>query len=255
MKLTLAISTVSDNLNKALQVFDCFNEFTLSNVEFLVICQNDFGKDNFEQMGHVTVYYQSKKGLSKSRNYAIEKALGDYVWFLDDDVILKESFIVDFISDKFRGYDLVFGKIYCSDINEAYKKYSRKRYRRYEMLRVSSIEIIVRREFLINNEIYFDESLGLGARYPSGEENIFLLGCYDANASIIEIDEYCIYHPCNEEKREPKLLWAKPGYPYSKFNVARNLGGLLGLVYALRTCFRAIMAGVPLLDVVKFIKS
>lgn len=255
MKLTLAISTVFQNLDAALRVFEGLSERYSSDVELLIVCQNDLGYSHQTISDGVKIYYLQGKGLSKSRNYAIQKSSGKYIWFLDDDVILKDKFIDEFIAGSFSTFDIIFAKIYCSDADSPYKKYSRERLKRHDMLRVSSIEIIASRCFLSSHNVTFDECLGLGAKYPSGEENIFLLNCFDKGGRFLDVDDYCIYHPCLEEKREPKFLWSKQGYAYSKYNVAKSLGGVLGIAYAVKTLSKAMIAGVSLFHVFQFFKE
>lgn len=254
MILTLAVSTVYERREHALAVFQDLPQEVKDRVECIVICQNDLEKDDQLNVNGVQVYYQPCKGLSKSRNLAINNASGKYIWFLDDDVILNSTFINDFVNGAFYNYEVILGKIYCSDIERRYKRYQGERTKRLHMLRVSSIEIIVKKEFVVSKGIYFVEELGLGAKYPSGEENVFMLDCFDKGARIIEVDTYNIYHPCLEEKRMPAVLWAKPGYPQSKKQVARRLGGILGLAFSLRVCVRALLSGVPLNSILKFFK-
>ena len=42
--------------------------------------------------------------------------------------------------------------------------------------------------------IKFDENFGLGSKYPSCEENLFLLDCFDVGPSIIHVPEIVVFH-------------------------------------------------------------
>lgn len=254
VKLTLAISTLDRNLTNAISVFTDLSVRSC-NLELIIICQNDEGLNHCDIKFGIKIYYLSSKGLSKSRNYALLKSQGKYIWFLDDDVILKDRFISNFLCEKHNDYQLILSRIYCSDLNCSYKNYNKERVARHKMLQVSSIEIIVDRDFVIANNLFFNEELGLGSKYPSGEENVFLLNLYDCNINILETKEYSILHPCTEDKRNPKILWSKPGYARSKYIIASTLGGLFGFGYLIKTCLVALFSGVNLFYILKIFKS
>ncbi|EHE7895076.1 TPA: glycosyltransferase [Vibrio parahaemolyticus] len=239
MYLTIAVSTVEKNLDRSLEIFD--EDFIKNrDLDLLIICQGDFLENSFEVVDGINVYYQSERGLSKSRNLAIEKSKGKYIWFLDDDVFISKEFVFKFISEKKYEQDLIFGRIKCSNAELMYKKYSRKRLKRHDMLKVSSIEIIANKDFIIKRNVKFDVNLGLGATFPSGEENVFLLDCYNHSPVITDLIDVIVYHPCFENKRTPKKLWALKGYPESKKIIATKLGGPFGVAYLLKTTFKAL---------------
>ncbi|QUM87890.1 glycosyltransferase [Moritella sp. 36] len=255
MILCLAVSTILTNLDNAINVLrfvkcDNFNE-----IERIVICQNDVGYDYTEIVDGVTIHYVNSFGLSLSRNKAISLCKAEYIWFLDDDVILCDSFIADFISSKSKNHDLYLGKIQCSDMDRSYKPYKKERLTRLSMLKVSSIEIIVKKSFVKDNNILFDLNMGLGAKYPSGEENIFLLDCFDHNANIFDSNKISIFHPCDEDKRIPINLWRKPGYPESKSIIASRLGFFWGWLFKFRIIVKTYLSGVPLSLSLKILKK
>ncbi|WP_281947362.1 glycosyltransferase family 2 protein [Vibrio parahaemolyticus] len=239
MYLTIAVSTVEENLDRALEIFD--EDFVENNnLDLLIVCQGSFSENSLEVVNGINIYYQCERGLSKSRNLAIEKSKGKYIWFLDDDVFLSKEFVFRFVAEEKYDQDLIFGRIKCSNADLMYKKYTKKRLKRHDMLRVSSIEIVVKKDFITERDIKFDLNLGLGATFPSGEENVFLLDCYNHSPVITDLSDVIVYHPCFEKKRTPKKLWAINGYPESKRIIATKLGGPFGVAYLLKTTYKAL---------------
>ncbi len=60
--------------------------------------------------------------------------------------------------------------------------------------RVVSFGITFRRESVKEAGVVFDERFGLGAKYVSGEENIFLKDCLNAGLKVIHVDEAIVQH-------------------------------------------------------------
>jgi hypothetical protein len=125
-------------------------------------------------------------GLSKNRNASILLAKKvvkpqDYIYICDDDVSIR---IDGLLAARKRAIkmkmDFISGMV--TTVNGPFKKYGLKDKRlfRRDCAKISSVELLVSSDFLINSEVYFDEKFGLGATYPSGEEFVF---CCDLIAS------------------------------------------------------------------------
>ncbi|HIF9091539.1 TPA: glycosyltransferase [Photobacterium damselae] len=242
--LTIAVSTVLNNLNSAVELLEDIGDIT--NCFKLIIIQGA-NKNEILKIKDIVYIYRCEFGISNSRNEAIKNANSDFIWFVDDDVILNKSFIINFItSDCFNNYDLCFSRIYCSDLDKSYKKYNKQRKSKLSLLKVSSIEIIVSLNFIKENNIRFNPKYGLGAEYPSGEENLFLIDCYNKSARVYDSHYYGIYHPCMEDKRSPLVLWNKDGYPESKKAIAERFNHFISFLLKTRWGIRAIINGVQL---------
>lgn len=57
----------------------------------------------------------------------------------------------------------------------------------FSSMRVSSVEIAMRRDRIVAQNIYFNENFGSGAKYQMGEENIFLFNCLKKNLKLFYI--------------------------------------------------------------------
>lgn len=141
-----------------------------------------------------------EKGLSKSRNRGIEQIDGqtDVAVITDDDV----SFV--------RGYEKTIKRTY-KEIEDAdiivfmskdengnpRKKYNTeiKKLNKLDILSVNSIEITFRLKSIRDNKLIFDEDFGLGSKYRSGEENIFLSDSLKKGLKIYFYPEYINIHP------------------------------------------------------------
>lgn len=140
----------------------------------------------------------NQKGLSKSRNVAIRESSADYIIFSDDD-----NYYIKNIEDKIRQVleelgnpDFVSFKIEDDKGNE-FKKYKTTPFRhsKNSALRISSIENVVSRKFIVDNDITFNESFGLGARYPSCEQPLFLNDILDSGGRAYFYPETITFHP------------------------------------------------------------
>lgn len=151
------------------------------------------------------------KGLSKSRNNAIEIADGDIALIADDDVrYLPDSFQT--IAEAFKDdpdLNVACFKIKTNDGEPEYKNYPNaaytfsKRKKHY----ISSIEVAIRLNSIKSKNIYFDERFGLGAKkFLSGEEEMFIIDCVKAGLSVSYFPEYIVKHPFQSSaKKSPKF--------------------------------------------------
>lgn len=234
MKLTLGFSTVRDKLD-GLLAYLCKLELH-SNCEIVVVAQG-FDADSVEVVQgvglEILLIRNKAVGLSISRNVVINSASGEFIWFLDDDVsivLARMSKIVEQLS--YNSEDVFIGQIACSDCPGLYKDYSRVLKGVFLPLRTSSIEVIVRRSFLLRSGISFDSRLGLGAKYPAGEENAFLLDLFKCRAKFYLFRFPIVKHPCLIDARKPEHKWLNANVLVARGIVARRCGVYSPLVLA-----------------------
>ncbi len=177
------------------------------------------------------VFAMPEFGIGRSRNLALERVAGDYLWFLDDDVQIEPA-AHRRLSDAIAARP---AEIYCAEIANSedgspYKDYApmRDRYCRNpgELLKRSSIEILADTDFCRRRRVAFNEHIGVGTRYPSGEEALFLLDAFRAGASTYFLAATTVRHP----RRSHDL--AKIGERYhlmSKGVILRRFGFFYGL--------------------------
>lgn len=142
----------------------------------------------------------SERGLSRSRNTALDNARGDICVLVDDDCVFRDSCLTDIRAAYTANTEadiITFGSL--SSVTKRPRRPLPNRMKRhglFSIFGVASIEISFRRAATEPRALAFDERFGLGSEYPVGEENIFLKDCLDAGlrlysapALIVETDE------------------------------------------------------------------
>lgn len=136
---------------------------------------------------NATCYSFRERGLSRSRNRLISLATSDAFIISDDDVeFLPDAFerVVEAFSKNPRQEILTFKMLKPDGEPRKHYKLHPFQHNSFSIASVSSCEIAVRRKLLRSANISYDESFGLGAVYPMGEEVIFLRDCIQAGLKI-----------------------------------------------------------------------
>lgn len=129
--------------------------------------------------GNIRILRTNTRGLSKSRNLAIQHAVGDVCLLCDDDEQL------DFSYEKIilKAYEArPEADIICFRIANQPSRLKQKEQRltKWTAMRIASWQITFRRESIINSGIRFDENMGAGTGNGGGEEVKFLRDCIGA---------------------------------------------------------------------------
>ncbi|WP_439475248.1 glycosyltransferase family 2 protein [Algoriphagus formosus] len=191
-------------------------------VPTLVISQS--GKNDRIKSGNSEFISFDERGLSKSRNRAIENSQAEIALIADDDV----EFVSDFnnkILAAFTQYpkaDIITFQVRTPEGIPYKNSYSDRSFQhgRRSIYKVSSVEIAIRPERIRSKGLRFDERFGLGAKYSSGEEVIFLNDCIDAGLSLRYVPEEIVIHPLESSG---KVL--NENYFRSKGAIVRRLYG------------------------------
>lgn len=139
-----------------------------------------------------------ERGVSKSRNKAVEHAVGDICVFCDDDIILEGN-VVKTIREAYASVksDIITFKIITPE-GTPYKSYphgNKAIKTAFDLMHVSSIEITFKRDRILEKKVSFLESMGLGTDLYGGEEICFLHDCIKKQLSISFCDQYIVEHP------------------------------------------------------------
>ena len=165
------------------------------NVTTDAVVVNQCGRDarkEFEFRGHqVTWIDSSSRGLSVSRNIAVENASADYIVLVDDDEVLNDG-LEEQVAGAFRAHeemDVIAWQI--EGIERKFKDYAPDAHEITKMgsMKLSSAELTMKRSSITDNGIRFHEKFGSGAKYKMGEENIFLFSCYGKGLRAFYIPE------------------------------------------------------------------
>lgn len=141
---------------------------------------NQCGREGYAEYptekGVARVYDSAQRGLTKSRNLAIERSTADICMLSDDD----ETFLSDYEDRIRQAYeelpqaDVIVFQIenWPTSLGDARRELKFPR-----IMKVSSVQISFRRESLLRTGVRFDPLLGSGSGNGAEEELKFLLDC------------------------------------------------------------------------------
>lgn len=184
-------------------------------VGYLVSCQTDPDEDaripNNLYRDDFRIVFTLTKGLAVNRNIALSKATSPILLISDDDADYTEeglravidAFAVHPECDilTFRYESAIGGKYY-----PAYPAHLDRCPKGYY---VSSIEIAMRRA-AVQGKIWFNEHFGIGAAFPSGEEDIFIRDCLDYGLKGKYIPKTIVRHDCTTTSERNLMLPSRP---------------------------------------------
>lgn len=144
------------------------------------------------------LYHFKEKGLSRSRNHALELTDADIALISDDDIHYLPS-IEETITTAFKTHpeaDIITFQIETPE-GKPFRNYATEPFwhTKKSILSVCSVEIAMRVESIRNKDLTFDEQFGLGTDFPSGEENIFLTDALKKGLKILYIPQPIVIHP------------------------------------------------------------
>ena len=159
----------------ALIINQCTQSEILNEIKF---DQKTSGVQNQTHM-NIRMQNTNTRGLSKSRNLAIQHAVGDVCLLCDDDEQLDSSY-EDTILKAYEA--LPNADIICFRISNqpSRLKQETQRLTKWTAMRIASWQITFRRESIIESRIRFDEDMGAGTGNGGGEEVKFLRDCIKA---------------------------------------------------------------------------
>jgi len=138
----------------------------------------------------VTYVPQPGRGLSRSRNAAIDAATGDHLFVLDDDVGVDPAAMAR-VAALAAEHDADVACFYhrftdgtATGPGATWPGAPARRLGRTAIGSVTSIDLSFRRAALLNSGVRFDTDFGLGSRNGTGEEAVFLGDCLTAGLSV-----------------------------------------------------------------------
>ena len=140
----------------------------------------------------------AEKGLSKSRNSGLNNASSEYTLITDEDIRFKNDFdklILASFENNPKADIIAFQMESCE--GKPIKKYKKNNawLNVRGIMKVSSVEIAFRTDVIKNQNLKFDENFGLGSKYPTGNETIFLADALRKRLKILYIPKPIVIHP------------------------------------------------------------
>ncbi len=172
-----------------------FEHFSNFNLVIVNQTKKSVLKSDYQNVKVVNV---DEKGLSKSRNRAIENASKKICLITDDDVVfekkIKQNIISAFTNNP--DSDIITFNHYRKGVSEPQKKWRHAfRHDLKSIWNVSSIEIAFLLEKIRDNDIFFDKNFGLGSFFETAEEFLFLRLALKQRLKVIFFPKVIVSHP------------------------------------------------------------
>lgn len=171
---------------------DSLHYVDMLNIRTDVLIINQCGTDNeYEQggrYGNIYVRESKRRGLSVSRNEALDYAKADRVILCDNDVRYEDDAFVR-INEAFERNPEAGILVFFIERPERHVPVLKKEgpLDKLHSMKIFSPEIAIRKSRIGN--LRFDTDFGSGARYSMGEENIFLFRAIEKGIKVIYVPE------------------------------------------------------------------
>lgn len=138
-----------------------------------MVVSNDIDSDR------ISFYSFREKGLSRSRNKAIDRSNADIILLSDDDMYYEDDYetTVKNTFMKYKDADIIAFVVDNEDPAKKKRILSKGRMRKIMTMKLQSVQLAFKRSSINTYNLRFDERFGAGSIYPWGEENIFLFDC------------------------------------------------------------------------------
>ncbi|HCV02438.1 MAG TPA: hypothetical protein DG048_07325 [Pseudoalteromonas sp.] len=248
-KFDILISTCRDGI---FDVENVFKNIASLNVGVIIVHQLLNAPDSELYMrkreelsrfsSNILVVLDPSSGLSRSRNKAIANSSAEYLIISDDDnIIIGEDFerIYDFLVSNNVHVGLAKIKTPEGLDYKSYASFSSEIRNPIDLMKVSSLEIILSKEYIDSQDVLFDERFGLGSQLPSCEEFIFTTELFKKGANVRRLPFYISVHPFESSGKEfdNKMLLNAKGAAFKKV-FGFPLGVLISLLFSIKVSFK-----------------
>ncbi|MEZ4797502.1 MAG: glycosyltransferase family 2 protein [Flavobacteriaceae bacterium] len=229
--LEILLSTMQQNSLSFLS--DMFSSNNISDFNIVIINQTNKNNLLASEKQNVKVFNSFEKGLSKSRNLAIEKASGDICLLADDDVVYVEGF-KDVILSAFKEYDDV--DIITFQMNDddgnLFRDYQNiKRHTENTVYTANSVVIAFKLQS-VKGKVVFNSHFGLGAQFEVADEYVFLRDALRAGLTIYFEPQVILKHhkfSSGQDVASDRLIYGRSALYYkyyglrSYFRIAKHI--------------------------------
>ena len=192
MNIEIAVSTIDDGIYN-IHLNDEFNYLIVHQVTHGISATKYDDVIKTLSLKGVRYFRLNGKGLSISRNVALDNANADYIWIMDDDVTIKNGSLSK-IEEALHKYD---PDVLVLDHDSNNK--DRRAFREGQVINkitamsVCSIDLLIKVSSL--HGVRFPTELGLGTDYPSGEEYVFCCDLLKRKQKIVKTNISVAIHP------------------------------------------------------------
>ena len=168
-----------------------------NNIQDPVLVINQMPKAKKEELwddtkGQIRVKSFGERGLSKSRNHAIQEMKEEIGLIADDDVIYQEDY-QQVILNTYQEYpkaDIIAFRVEGLRKNKNRKPLQTCPITNYLMaMKIASVQITFQKKLVRENNLLFDPDFGTGSKYNRGEETVWLCDCLRKGLKIQYVDK------------------------------------------------------------------
>ena len=195
------ITATLGRINEVERLLVSLSKQTYKDFEIIIVDQNEHLELEklVSKFNNLNLVYlrSSQKGLSLNRNIGLSKAKGDIIGFPDDDCFYEDNLLSQvFKVFSNEGEKCKMVAVEAKDISSEFVfiKCDQEVIHRNELFKKCiSYNFFIRRI----DEMKFDERLGVGAEFGSGEETDFLWTFFNSGDICKLINTTCVHHPGN----------------------------------------------------------
>ena len=154
-----------------------FPHHDLKDLKILIINQTTAENILKSKNDNIRVINVFEKGLSKSRNLAIQHAQSEIALIADDDVEYLPD-VLDIVAKAYQDYPdaAIISFQFIKENSKTLKIYQEQSGYQHQLLHkqaLSSIELSINSKLIKNYKLFFNTCFGLGAHFTNGEEGVF----------------------------------------------------------------------------------
>lgn len=157
------------------------------------------------------IFSSLTKGLSVNRNIALSRASAPILLISDDDVDYTEDGLQTVIDEfaRHKDTDIFTFRYVSASHSKDYPLHKCDLASPEKGYFVTSFEIAFRRHS-VQGKVWFNENFGIGAPFPSGEEDVFLRDCLDSGLKGIFIPKTIARHDGTTTSERNLMLPSRP---------------------------------------------
>lgn len=238
-ELEILIATMNRDSLDFLSVM--FQNNDLDDYQILIINQTTESNLLKSNKANIRVINSFERGISKSRNLAVNNAIGEICLLADDDVIYLKHFekkIVEAYKNNNKAYVLTFKTLTTE--GKPYSNYPQKITTLFKFYRkILSIEITFKTKELIKSKINFNENFGLGATFEEGENVFFFRSIFEKGIPSYFVPETIVIHKpvsSSDDVTSDRYIFGRAAMHY-------KLQGSFAYFYAIKLMFALLRRG------------
>ena len=179
------------------------------------------------------------RGVGLNRNIALSRATKDILLFADDDTVfeddLEEKVVAAFESNSMADV-ILFGMKYNKDGKEVKRVINKnEKIPFYKSFKYGAVNMAIRRNVLLRENISFSQLFGGGCIYSHGEDSNFIINCFNRNLRVYT-NSYVV--GCTDSSQSSWFHGFSEKYFYDAGALARSMFGLFSYPYMFYMAWR-----------------